>query len=140
MGIRDLDFEFLGGQLFVCQMRIGRERKGTCELTASDAPHGKSVVLVIVVGPRVQIRGIQVQVIRVVTIVSRRRPIVRVVTAITRRGAIPAAGVDEIVRIHAEFVRVSRTTACRAHLICEIVEPAGSITQIRTGRAGITIR
>ena len=86
---------FLGGQLFVCQMRIGRERKGTCELTASDAPHGKSVVLVIVVGPRVQIRGIQVQVIRVVTIVSRRRPIVRVVTAITRRGAIPVAGVDE---------------------------------------------
>ena len=75
---------------------LGRKRKrGRAPLGAGDTADGKPVVLVVVVSTWVDIRRIHVQVIRVVTIVSRRRPIVRVVAAIVRGGAIPVAGVDK---------------------------------------------
>ncbi len=54
---------------------------GTAETLASDTTHGHAVVPIVVVG-RVDVTGIEVQVVRVAAIVGRRRPVVAVVAGI----------------------------------------------------------
>ena len=64
------------------------------ELATYQATDTKSVVLIVVVG-RVQVRRVEVQVVRVVVAVRRPTPIVAVRATIVRRRTIEVAGVKE---------------------------------------------
>ena len=63
-------------------------------LATYQATDTKSVVLIVVVG-RVQVRRVEVQVVRVVVAVRRPTPIVAVRATIVRRRTIEVAGVKE---------------------------------------------
>ena len=52
-------------------------------------------MLIVVVGVRIDVLGIEVQIPRVVAIVRRTRPVVAVQATIVRDGAPPFAGVEE---------------------------------------------
>ncbi len=77
-------------------------RKGTREtennkqgaLGTGYTAHGVSVVLIVVVRPRVDVRTVEVQIVRVVAIVRRSGPIVPVRAAIVGRAGVPVAGIN----------------------------------------------
>ena len=68
---------------------------GTLPTLLSYAPNGESVVAIVVIGG-VDIRGIDVQVVAIRTIVSRRGPPVAVATLIVRRAIVEVAGEGKI--------------------------------------------
>ena len=69
--------------------------KGEPRLATYKATYGVPVVLVVVVRTWVDVRSVEVQVVRVVTIVHSRGPIVAVRAAVVRRRAVPVAGEQE---------------------------------------------
>ena len=69
-------------------------QRGKYSLRRCDATHGAPVVLVVVVG-RIHRCTIEVQVVRVATIVHSRGPIVPVGTAVVRGRTVPVARKDE---------------------------------------------
>ncbi len=68
---------------------------GSNSLGASDATHHSTVVLVEVVRAWVDVATVEVQVVRVVAIVRRGRPIVSVRTTIVHRRTIHVAGINK---------------------------------------------
>ncbi len=64
-------------------------------LGTGDAAHGLSVVLIVVVRPGVDVRTIEVQIVRVVVTVRGRGPIVPVRATIVGRARVPVPGIDE---------------------------------------------
>ena len=68
---------------------------GSNSLNASDATDHSTVVLVEVVRAWVDVATVEVQVVRVVAIVRRGRPIVSVRTTIVHRRTIHVAGINK---------------------------------------------
>ena len=79
-------------------------QRGKYSLGTGDTAHGEPAGLVADVD-RSHRCTIEVQVIRVVTIVHSRGPIVPVGTAVVRGRTVPVARKDEVVRIFAPFIR-----------------------------------
>ena len=71
----------------------GTEEQRRRRLLAGYTAYGESVVAIVVVDVRVT--AIQVEVVRVVTIVRRRGPVVAVRTLIVRRAIVVVPGIDK---------------------------------------------
>ena len=78
--------------------------KGLVHHELSNTPNTKPVVLKVVTGTRVDVRGVEAQAIGAARRARRRRPEEAVSAATVRRAAADVAGINEVVRIASEFL------------------------------------